>query len=160
MGDRVGDVAERRSGGDQAGEDGLAVGRGAGEAGDRARVGDDGGVGQPCRGRVERGQAVDECTVFELQRVQEVEGGVERNVAMDMVARWRAMGVGGGLLQTHLTTIEPLTGYAQEAILRVTNNAANIGYDRRARRFRMDALFALFIIVAGLETSMEKASTG
>src|SRR4051794_9724672 len=73
---------------------------------------------------LERRQPLDICIAFELVRVQKVEGGLDRHGLVDMV---RPSG-GMGRVLHHITTLVQLTGYAQEANLRVTTQEIETGY--------------------------------
>jgi hypothetical protein len=92
VGDRMGDVAQSRAGRDQPVKKGVAVGGGPGQPGDRGSVGRDARIHQPRHRRIERGQSLDQCTVFELHRVEVFEGGLERDRVVDVIGRRRLIG--------------------------------------------------------------------
>jgi hypothetical protein len=123
------------------------VRRGATELSDLVRIVDDVAALEPPDRLVEARQALRECTGIELECVQKVEGRLQIDVGVDMVRGGR-MERG---LRVHITTLRPLTGYAQDGIVtHVTIKTTNTGYEMRKRRHPMEILTTLLAIVVAL----------
>ena len=117
VGDRVGDLPERRPRREDPIQGFAALAVLAGPD-DPLSLAGHAVLDEPVGGDVDRCQSVDVCTVLELVGVQEVERGFQGDRGVDMVRSGRPMSL---CVLHHITTVQRLTGYAQEGNLRVTS---------------------------------------
>ena len=125
--DRVGDLAERRSNGVDPGQiachQGI-VARHLGADPVGALDVDDAAIDEPGEGVVEGRELVHRETIFGVIGVQEVEGVLQ----VDVMSVTAVDGVGNGVRVHLITTLYPLTGYAQEGkVTVVTDQAVETG---------------------------------
>src|SRR5215218_2417336 len=114
--DGVGDIAERVARGHEAAEGRVPSVAVPSDRRDRGRIAHDPTAGEPLRSLAQARQALDERAVFELLRVQEVEGCLERDGLMHMVCCKRSMRR-SGVVRRHVTRLHTLTGYAQTGMV-------------------------------------------
>ncbi len=101
----------------------------------RAFLVDEAAIGEPGQGAVEGRQLLAWETIVMVEGVQEVEGGLHA----DVVGVTHIGGVQCGLGWHRVTTLDHLTGYAQEANLRVTDKELLSGYRRSKKEARSGA---------------------